>query len=66
MIAALASVIGIVVVIFSKSVGFGILLLLFLPIVWLFTVKIQQKSYRAQLDNREAIADADRILPERT
>lgn len=66
MIADLASVIGIVVVIFSKSVGLGILLLLFLPIVWLFTVKIQQKSYRAQLDNREAIADADRVLPETT
>jgi ATP-binding cassette subfamily B multidrug efflux pump len=64
MIANLASIIGILAVVFVKSLGLGLLLLLSLPILWWFTVLIQRASYKAQLDNRQAVAACDQVLPE--
>ena len=64
MAADAASLIGIVVVIFTKSPGLAILLLISFPLIGLFTAKIQKKALFAQRANRAAVALANRILPE--
>ena len=64
MAADAASLIGIVIVIFTKSPGLAILLLISFPLIGLFTAKIQKKALLAQRANRAAVALANRILPE--
>ncbi len=64
MITDLGTVISILVVVFTKSRGLGILLLIALPLLALFTAHIQKKMLAAHTQNRKATADASGILPE--
>lgn len=64
MAADAASLVGIVIVIFTRSAGLGMLLLIALPLIAFFTVKIQKRALAAQKKNRLAVAAANRILPE--
>jgi ATP-binding cassette subfamily B multidrug efflux pump len=56
--------IAILAVIFTRSVGLGILLLIAAPLLFLFTRWSQKTSKKAQFDNRRAIARVNSHVPE--
>lgn len=60
----LGTVFAVLAVIFSKSIGLGILLLIALPLLMAFTRNVQKKMLAAHTDNRKATAEASGILPE--
>lgn len=60
----LGTVFAVLAVIFSKSVGLGVLLLIALPLLMAFTRHVQKKMLAAHTDNRKATAEASGILPE--
>lgn len=60
----LGTVLAILIVVFTKSRGLGIILLIVLPLLSLFTAHIQKKMLAAHTQNRKATADASGILPE--
>ncbi len=64
MISDLGTVLSILFVVLTKSTGLGILLLVALPLLSLFTLYVQKKMLAAHLQNRQATADASGILPE--
>ncbi len=64
MISDLGTVLSILAVVLTKSPGLGILLLVALPLLSLFTLFVQKKMLAAHLQNRKATADASGILPE--
>lgn len=64
MIADLLSIISIMIVVFRMSRGLGILLLIALPILFLFTRHVQKRTKAAQKENRAAIARQSRQIPE--
>ncbi len=57
-------VISIFVIIFTKSMGLGILLFVITPLLFLFTRAVQKRMLRAQLLNRAAIAKVSNHVPE--
>lgn len=56
--------IAILAVIFTRSAGLGLLLLVAAPLLFLFTRWSQKTSKQAQLDNRRAIARVNSHVPE--
>jgi ATP-binding cassette subfamily B multidrug efflux pump len=64
MVADVASVVGIVAIVFTESRGLGLLLLVTLPILFWFTRRVQHGMLGAQVDNRAAVAEANRQIPE--
>lgn len=64
MITDLGTVISILVTIFTRSVGLGVLLVVVLPLLFLFTRHVQKKMLAAHTENRKATAEANGILPE--
>ena len=64
MIADACTVIGIIVVVFSRSIGLGILLCIFTPFLMIYTRHVQKKMLVSQKENRQAIAKASEIIPE--
>ena len=64
MLIDMCSVISIIIVVFTKSVGLGILLCLALPLLMIFTRITQKRMLKSQIENREAIAKAGEIIPE--
>lgn len=64
MVSDACSVIGAIVVVFTRSVGLGLILLVALPILLAFTRHTQKSTLTAQLDNRVATAEANRQIPE--
>lgn len=64
MIADLTSVISILIVIFTKSIGLGLLLLIALPLLFAFTRWVQKRMLKAQVDNRKAIGKENAHIPE--
>jgi ATP-binding cassette subfamily B protein len=64
MVADVASVVGIVAIVFTESRGLGLLLLVTLPILFWFTRRVQRGMLGAQVDNRAAVAEANRQIPE--
>lgn len=56
--------IAILGVIFTRSAGLAILLLIAIPLLFLFTRWSQKRSKQAQLDNRRAIARVNSHVPE--
>lgn len=56
--------IAILAVIFTRSAGLGILILIAAPLLFLFTRWSQRTSKQAQLDNRRAIARVSSHVPE--
>lgn len=57
-------VIGILVVVYTKSLGLGLLLTAALPVIFLLTRHFQKRMRRAQLSNRAAMAQLNSYLPE--
>lgn len=64
MFSDLGTVVATLAVIFTKSTGLGILLLIALPLLSLFTARVQKKMRAAHIENRKATAKASGILPE--
>ncbi len=60
----LGTVVGMTVVIFTKSPGLGLLLLVVLPLLFVFTRQIQKRMLAAHGENRRAIAKVTGFLPE--
>lgn len=64
MFADLCSLIGVLIVVFTRSKGMGIMLLIALPLLFLFTRHVQKQMRTAQLDNRKAVARTSECIPE--
>jgi len=64
MIVDLCTLVSILVVIFTKSRGLFYLLLILLPFIYVVTRMIQKKMYRANLENRKAVAKSTQLIPE--
>lgn len=64
MIADACTLISILVVLFQKASLAFYLLLLLLPVVFLFTRFTQKQMLKNEIQNRKAIADANAILPD--
>ena len=64
MIADACTLISILVVLFQKASLAFYLLLLLLPVVFLFTRFTQKQMLKSEIQNRKAIADANVILPD--
>lgn len=57
-------VVGIIAVIFTRSVGLGVLLLVVTPFLFLLTRAFQRRMLAAQLANRQAVANMNAQVPE--
>lgn len=64
MIADACTLISILVVLFRKASLAFYLLLILLPVVFLFTRFTQKQMLKSEIQNRKAIADANAILPD--
>lgn len=64
MIADACTLISILVVLFQKASLAFYLLLILLPVVFLFTRFTQKQMLKSEIQNRKAIADANAILPD--
>ena len=64
MVTDLCTLAGILIVVFRFSKGLGILLLIALPVLFLFTRHCQKRMRRAQLDYRQAVADLSDQIPQ--
>ena len=64
MIADSFKMIGILMIIFTRSLGLGILLVCVTPFLFRLTRRFQQNTLRAQSDNRIAIAKVNNHIPE--
>lgn len=60
----LGTVVSILIVVFTKSRGLGILLLIALPLLSAFTFYVQKRMLAAHTENRKATEEAGGILPE--
>ena len=57
-------VVGIIAVIFTRSIGLGVLLLVVTPFLFLLTRAFQRRMLTAQLANRQAVANMNAQVPE--
>jgi ATP-binding cassette subfamily B multidrug efflux pump len=64
MAADVCQVVGIVCVVTWESVGLGLMLLVALPLVFLFTRHVQRATLDAQTQNRVAVGEANEQIPE--
>lgn len=64
MFADACKVISILIVIFTKSLGLGILMIIVTPLLFLMTRAFQKRMLKAQMDNRKAIARVNNHIPE--
>lgn len=64
LITDLGTVVSILAVVFTKSLGLGLLLLLVLPALAAYTIHVQRRMLVAHTENRRATAEVSGILPE--
>ena len=64
MFADICNIIGIFAVIWWKNRGLSLILLLLLPLLFLFTRHVQKRMLAAQLANRQAVSRASGLVPE--
>lgn len=64
MFANALQIISVLIVIFTKSPGLGILLTVVLPLLFLLTRLFQKRSLSAQMENRRAVGKVNSTLPE--
>ncbi len=64
MLSDLISIVGILIIVFTMSKGLFVILLIALPLIFMFTRFCQKRMRKAQMQNREAIAMSSVILPE--
>lgn len=59
-----ARIVSILVVIWFRNRGLSLILLLLLPVLFLFTRQIQKRMLAAQIENRRAVGRASAYVPE--
>ena len=64
MVTEVCKIVGILGVLWSKTRGLAVLLILLLPPVFWFTRTVQKKSLKAQIANRTAVSRATNHIPE--
>lgn len=64
MFADACTLISIIIVVFTRSIGLGILLCIATPFLFLFTRYTQKAMLKSQKENREAVSRAGEIIPE--
>ncbi len=64
MFADACKIVSILVVIWIKNMGLAIVLLLLLPVLFVFTRYVQKNMFTAQLENRRAVGRASGHVPE--
>lgn len=64
MFADLCKVISLFVMIFLRSKGLALMLVLILPLIFIFTRAVQKRMLRAQIDNRAAQGRVTAMVPE--
>ena len=64
LLADACSLVGIVIVVFTRCVGLGLLLLVALPAVFAWTLHVQRGTRVAQAARRQAVADANQAVPD--
>lgn len=64
MVSDLGTVASTLVVVFTRSLGLGILLLVALPLLFVYTLHVQRRMLAAHTANRRAVAQANGVLPE--
>ncbi len=64
MFADICNIIGIFAVIWWKNRGLSLILLLLLPLLFIFTRHVQKRMLAAQLANRHAVSHASGLVPE--
>lgn len=64
MFADVCKMISILVIVWTKTTGLALLLLVLLPLIFLFTRAVQKKTLAAQLANRAAVSQAANHIPE--
>ncbi len=64
MVADACRIFSILAIIFVKSPGLGILMILVLPLLYLLTRSFQKRMLAAQLDNRQAVGQANNHIPD--
>ncbi len=64
MLADCLKLVAILAVIFSRSIGLGLLIAVILPLLFFFTRWCRRRMNSAQLDNRRAIAKVNNHVPE--
>lgn len=64
MVTDLCQVVGIVAIVMWESAGLGVMLLVALPLVFLFTRHVQRATLDAQTQNRVAVGEANEQIPE--
>ena len=64
MVADALKIVSILAVIFMKSMGLGIILIIVTPLLYLMTNAFQKKMRAAQIENRRAIARVSHHVPE--
>lgn len=64
LVADALQMLSILYVIFTKTKGLALLMLLVLPLVFCFTSHVQKKMLKAEKDNRDAVASANACIPE--
>lgn len=64
MFADACTLISIIIVVFTRSIGLGILLCITTPFLFLFTRYTQKEMLKSQKENREAVSQAGKIIPE--
>ena len=64
MFADACRIVSILVVIWFRNHGLSLILLLLLPVLFLFTRQIQKRMFAAQIENRRAVGRASAYVPE--
>ncbi len=64
MIADLFQLIGLLFVVFTRSIGLGFIILIVMPLILVMTRHFQKASLASQKQNRAAIAKVNRHIPE--
>lgn len=64
MAADLCKLVSILVIIFAKSTGLGLLLLIVTPLIFWMTRQFQKRMLKAQMENRVAVGRTNQLIPE--
>lgn len=64
MAADLCKLISILIIIFTKSIGLGLLLLVVTPLLFWLTRQFQKRMLKAQMENRVAVGRTNQQIPE--
>lgn len=64
LIADLISLISILIIIFNKSKGLFLILLIVIPLIYVFTRYIQKNTLKSELENKAAISEVNAFIPQ--